>query len=647
MRKVVFGVALAALAVGLYAPRAEAHGVLSASVPQGQAVLGESPPAVTLTFTEPPELGFSSVQVLDRQGGSYGAGRLELVPGDPQTLRLGLRPLDRGVYTVNWRIVSRVDGHLTAGSFAFGVGQAVTEDAVRPATAGPGNRSVLGVGGRLLLYGGLTTLVGGSWVGLLVFGQRRRAVTTVLVVAWVVAAAGVLALAEGQRATTGASLGEFLRAPLGRSVLWRGLGLGLAGAGLLLTRNGSARQWRAGSALIGAGGVGAMVAHVHAGHAAAASWAMVGLQSLHFLAAGAWLGGLVALLVGLGRRPDAAGVTAARRYGVGAGIALGVLVVTGVIRAVDEVGSWDALLDTGYGRLILAKSGLLFALAAFGAVNHYRNVPAAGRSLRGLRRVGSVEVAVTAAVFAVTGFLTTAAPPAKDRAPVPSTVVVEGSDFGTTINVRLSASPGTAGDNRFSLRVSDYDTGAPVSAERVSARFALPANPAASETALDFVEGPAGIYSASGTGLPVPGRWRITVAVQRGDDAVEVPLQLVTAVPKTQVTESRVPGQLTLWDVALPQGRSVQIYTDPERPGPTQFHATYFSSDGKELAIESATVTSIAGEAQPVTSTPRRLGPGHFVADLTAPTGEWTLELTAITPEGDYLFVPLDLPMPK
>ncbi|HWI03117.1 MAG TPA: CopD family protein, partial [Acidimicrobiales bacterium] len=263
----------------------------------------------------------------------------------------------------------------------------------------------------------------------------------------------------------------------------------------------------------------------------------------------------------------------------------------------------DALLDTGYGRLILAKSGLLFALAAFGAVNHYRNVPAAGRSLRGLRRVGSVEVAVTAAVFAVTGFLTTAAPPAKDRAPV--------------------------------------------SAERVSARFALPANPAASETALDFVEGPAGIYSASGTGLPVPGRWRITVAVQRGDDAVEVPLQLVTAVPKTQVTESRVPGQLTLWDVALPQGRSVQIYTDPERPGPTQFHATYFSSDGKELAIESATVTSIAGEAQPVTSTPRRLGPGHFVADLTAPTGEWTLELTAITPEGDYLFVPLDLPMPK
>ena len=523
MRKVLFVVTLAALGVGLHAPGAEAHGVLSTSVPQGQAVLGEPPPAVTLTFTEPPELGFSSVQVLDRQGGSYGTGRLELVPGDPQTLRLGLQPLDRGVYTVNWRIVSRVDGHLTAGSFAFGVGQAVTEDAVRPATPGPGNRSVLGVGGRLLIYGGLAVLVGGSWIGLFAFGQRRRAVIVLLAVAWVVAAVGVLALAEGQRATAGAPLGEFLRAPLGRSVLWRGLGLGLAGAGLLLFRNGSARRWGAGTALVGAGGVVALVAHVHAGHAAAASWAMVWLQSLHFLAAGAWLGGLVALLVGLGRRPDGAGATAARRYGVGAGIAMGVLVATGVIRAVDEVGSWDALLGTGYGRLILAKSGLLIALAALGAVNHYRNVPAAGRSLRGLRRVGSAEVAVTAAVFTVTGFLTTAAPPAKDRAPAPSTVVVEGSDFGTTIKVRLSASPGTAGDNRFSLRISDYDTGTPVSAERVSARFALPANPAASETALDFVEGPAGIYSASGTGLPVPGRWRVTVAVQRPGTGKPVP----------------------------------------------------------------------------------------------------------------------------
>ena len=60
MRRATF-VALALLGVVLLAPRAEAHGVLSASQPQGRAVLADAPPAVVLTFTEAPEVGFSSV----------------------------------------------------------------------------------------------------------------------------------------------------------------------------------------------------------------------------------------------------------------------------------------------------------------------------------------------------------------------------------------------------------------------------------------------------------------------------------------------------------------------------------------------------------------------------------------------------------
>jgi copper transport protein len=627
---------------------ADAHGILSASQPQGRAVLAEGPPAVVLTFTEAPEVGFSSVQVLDRDGGSYGAGRLEVTPGDPQTIRLGLRPLDKGVYTVNWRIVSRVDGHLTAGSFAFGVGEPVTDDAVRPATAAPGNRSFLAVAGRALLYTGLSALLGSAWVGLVAFRERRRAIGLLLAGAWVVSMLGVVALAAAQRHVTGAPVGAFLRAPLGRSVLWRATGIGVAGTGLLIARRGSARRWQVGAGLVTAGAAGAIVAHVHAGHAAGASWpwTMVALQSLHFLAAAGWLGGVAALLVGLGRRPGPTSAAAAQRYGVGAGVALAVLVVTGVVRALDEVGSWASLVDTGYGRLIVVKSALLLALAGLGAVNHYRSVPAAGRSLRALRRVGSAELAVAAAVFTVTAFLTTAPPPARDRLPAASVVVVDGSDFGTTMRVRLSASPGGAGENRFTIRVRDYDTDQPVQADQVSARFDLPANPAASQTSLDFVQGPPGTYSAAGASLAVPGRWRVTVVVQRGADAVEVPLTLVTTVPPPQVTESGGPGQLTIWDVALSQGRSVQVYADPERPGPTQFHATFFSSEGGELAVDSATIAAIKAGGEAVASTPRRLGPGHFVADLDAPAGRWALELTAVTADGGSLFVPLQLVMP-
>jgi copper transport protein len=511
----VVGAALGAVLVA--APSAGAHAVLTASQPQARDVLNEGPAAVTLTFTEPPELAFSAVQVLDRGGRAYGAGSVEAVPGDPQTLRVGLRPLDRGVYTVNWRVVSRVDGHLTAGSFAFGVGEAVTEEVAVEGVAGPTNRLVMAVGGRWLFYAGLALLVGGAWVGAAAFGDRRPSLVRLWAGAWVAAGAGVAAVGVAQRQLAGVGWGEFLRAPLGRSVLWRAAALGVAGAGILIARRAHRRGWRAGAVAVGVGAAAAAAVHVDAGHAAAASWpgVMVGVQGLHFLAAGAWLGGLAALLVGVGRRPGAAEAAAARRYGTGAAIALAVVVVSGVVRAAEAVGGWGLLVDTEYGRLVLAKSVLVVVLGALGAVNHYRNVPAAGSTVRGLRRVGAAELAVAAGVFGITGLLTTAAPPAGLREAEPSVVVAEGADFGTTVRAHLSATPGMAGDNRFTVRLEDYDSGEPLAADRVSIRFALPANPGIPPSTLELVPGGTGTFVASGSNLVVAGRWRATVVVER------------------------------------------------------------------------------------------------------------------------------------
>ena len=98
------------------------------------------------------------------------------------------------------------------------------------------------------------------------------------------------------------------------------------------------------------------------------------------------------------------------------------------------------------------------------------------------------------------------------------------------------------------------------------------------------------------------------------------------------------PGQPTIYSVALGQGRTVQVYADPEAPGPTELHATFFSAAGAEEPVDVATVT-----ADGATTTPRRLGPGHFVADVDAPAGAWAVEVTGITPGGDYLYAPLTL----
>lgn len=635
---------MAGCALVAQGPAASAHAVLAMSDPGNQAELAQPPATVTLRFTEAPELRFSSMQVLDRSGGSFADGKLEAA-GDAETVRLAVKPLPKGVYTVNWRVVSRVDGHLTAGSFAFGVGEPVTEAATRPAPAVPGNRSVLGVGGRFLLYTGLSLLIGAAWVAGLAFGERRPALSVLLAAAWAVAAAGLVALAVSQRRTTGASFGAFLAAPLGRSVLWRGLGIAVAGAGATVASRGGPARWRVGLALVVTGTAGTMVAHVESGHAAAASWrwAMVTLQSLHFLAAAAWIGGLAALLVAAGRRPDSGKAAAVRRFSMGAGVALGVLVVTGIVRAVDEVDGWKPLVDSGYGRLVLAKGALLVLLAGLGAMSRYRGVPAAATSLRGLRRVGTAELSVAAGVFAVTGLLTTGLPPARAKVPPPPVIVVDGSDFATTTKVHLTVSPGQAGQNRFTVRLTDYDSSAPLARAGVSARFRLLADPTVPETTLPLVEGPPGSYAALGTNITLPGRWLVTVLVQQGAGSMELPLQLVTGLPRPVVTADRAPGQPTLYTASLSGGRSLQVYVDPERPGATQLHTTFFSAAGSELPVESAAVTTTAAGRDPASSTPRRLGPGHFVADATLPLGHLGVEVTAITPDGEYLFSPLDL----
>jgi hypothetical protein len=84
--------------------------------------LDRAPDAVRLTFTEEPDPSLSVIQVLDAEGSEVQQGSPTTDPADELTLRVPIDDLAKGVYSVSWRVVSRVDGHATAGVFAFGIG---------------------------------------------------------------------------------------------------------------------------------------------------------------------------------------------------------------------------------------------------------------------------------------------------------------------------------------------------------------------------------------------------------------------------------------------------------------------------------------------------------------------------------------------
>src|SRR6266545_4603626 len=210
MRRPLAVALLAGVVLLLAAPAASAHALLRSSDPSSGASLGKAPEKVTLTFTEPPDLTLSTVHVLDSTGRAVESGRAKGVPGKPLVLEVPLGQLPNGAYTVSWRTVSRADGHLTNGSFAFGVGvQAPSATSGgAPAAATSPSPSVLGVAGRWAFDWGLTALV----LGAVARWPRRP---ELLVLLGVAAAATMLVHVAG-----GHAAGEATLTPLNVLVQW-------------------------------------------------------------------------------------------------------------------------------------------------------------------------------------------------------------------------------------------------------------------------------------------------------------------------------------------------------------------------------------------------------------------------------------------
>jgi putative copper export protein len=161
--------------------------------------------------------------------------------------------------------------------------------------------------------------------------------------------------------------------------------------------------------------LGALAVSGATGHSAAIApvWA-VPAKAIHLLAASAWLGGLLWLLVHLRGDPDDAEREAAR-VSTTALVAVLLVALTGVVQTALFLPSLRDLVHSAYGALVLAKAAGLLVLVAFGAYHRYRVLPrlardarTAGRFTRTLRG----EVALMLVVVLLGGLLAYVPPPA-------------------------------------------------------------------------------------------------------------------------------------------------------------------------------------------------------------------------------------------
>jgi nitrogen fixation protein FixH len=219
------------------------------------------------------------------------------------------------------------------------------------------------------------------------------------------------------------------------------------------------------------------------------------------------------------------------------------------------------------------------------------------------------------------------------QAAASSSVTVTGSDFATTIRVRLTVSPGTTGSNRFTAQVLRYDSARPTHARSVRLEFSLPSNPAVA-SALNLKPSPDGTWAGQGTNLSIDGRWDIEVVVQEAATSADVQLQLRTRLPPEHITVQQQPGAPTLYTTQLAHGYRLQGYLDPVQLGAGVAHFTFFQASGSETPISSARGEAItpAGASQPLKLI--RFSKGHFGANLHLTPGRWTFRISATTAGG-------------
>ena len=540
MRRLVLATATALVLLVAMAAPAAAHAELLETDPGASATVTDAPPQLKLTFSEPVTMSPGAVRMFDDAGKRGATPQAKHEKGDPSTITVDLPDLADGTYAVTWRVVSE-DSHPIHGAYTFNVGNAgATSSAAalakRLASADAGDRTVGVVFGlvRFLAFVALATAVGALVFLGFVWPEGwsdRRARRIVAASLAVTAVTAVLSI--GLQGTYAAGLGlssaidptvwgDVPSTRFGATALVR-LVLAVAGFAFLLRR--------APRALVIVAGLLLAATLGFSGHAATGSLAAVTsvVDSLHVAAVGTWLGGLAVLLFVVLRR-DRAGsegdvAPVASRFSQLALIAVGVIVLTGLIQSWRQVGTFAALFTTTYGRLLLTKLGVFLALLGFAWVSrawvqqHRLHVEGgvpgvggnhSGPSLTALRRSVGGEAVLAVVVLAVTSVLVNTVPA---RVAVARSASVE---FHTDeLLIEGTVDPAKRGPADVHIYTLGHD-GSVADVLDVEATFTLASPPIGPLTVPLHKAGP-GHYTASGFELPLPGAWDLEVTATIND----------------------------------------------------------------------------------------------------------------------------------
>lgn len=609
LRPLALAAVLALAGAAAAALPANAHANYVKSNPAADARLVKPPTEIRVSFSEPPDVKGSDIQVLDESGKRWDLGNTAS-SDEPNGLKVGLKPIGDGGYTVGWTALSAVDGHETKGSFAFVIGNGPLPSLPDVPNASPAP-SPLEIGGRALSYAGIALAIGSALFGIVVHAaedateERRERQLYAASGALLVVGSGALVISQGGLIPPRLELLLSIR-------LLAGLAIGASLAPVL----GAVTRRRA---ALACGIVAALTATLVSHATALGDYKTMALDLVHVLSISAWSGGVAAFLWLHLRATRADPATLGRttwRFSLLALVSVGLLVTAGVLQALDRLVLLQDLWETPYGLALLAKGVLLLIVLVIAALNLLRHGPHGDR--QALIRGTAVEAVLLAVILAASGILTALPPPAQ-----PTGAAFDQTQHVGAYRLELVVPASIPGRNRFVLRVHQGLT--PVTdAEKVALRFTMVEHDMG-ESELVAEQRAPGEYVAVGSPTAMYGTWHVQTIVRiPGQQDVDA---------RFTVPISQGSGQGATAVALTTKSFALVVFPEPSLPvagAPIQLSMVVLEN-GNAATGRAIAGTIVAKDGQPTTGesfTASEQGAGRYRIDIAAlAAGRWTIRL--------------------
>ncbi len=380
---------LAFILAVMVSSNAYAHPLLIESDPSNLQRLSSAPSRVIITFSEPVESRFSWIRVYDSSNNRVDNNDTGYVDGNPTRLGVTLQPLNNGIYTVNTRVLSQVDGHIVDYTFIFIVGDAALNgSSIEPARLSSEKIVVQDALAKFpaylaqVLVIGLATVILYLWHinSLLKVRLDARRVYMLTLVAGIMLIASSIALAVIQSISLHTDVEYVFATRFGNLLLLR-IATGLA---LLALAYITAKYWadalrRVSIALLAIGSA-VIVSTTLVSHATAASTEAMVVDLIHNILASVWIGGVIALAFMV--IPSISNKDSATKgYGLSliiprfsqlALLSVGVLGITGPLVLWGIESDIIRLLQSEYGMVLLAKLVLAALMVILGGYSTFK-----------------------------------------------------------------------------------------------------------------------------------------------------------------------------------------------------------------------------------------------------------------------------------